>query len=306
MGKKKVLCANDRHMYAVAARQPACAFPKARICSTGMAFIHRQAPDATPLASDTAIAVSGGKILVKINAGTGFALPSCAEVSSIAAHADKPLHVGLLDGVPCWLYAFDSNFAQDAKDCEWREARPSFPLFSHDQWHAAVCALALFWWRKNHRYCGACGTPVVESDAERAMRCPKCGALFYPTPSAAIIVVVTKGDKILLAHNKNFRADMNSIIAGFVDPGEPLEETVSRELLEEVGIEIQNLCYVKSQSWPFPNSLMVAFRAEWKSGELKPDGAEIETAGWFGRGKLPQLPFAGSIARELIDDWANK
>jgi NAD+ diphosphatase len=270
-----------------------------------MAFLHRQAPAATPLPEDPAIAVSGGKILVRLSGGSCASLPKCGEIAAFAAQADKPLHVGILDGAPCWLYAFGAGFELVLPDYEWREIRPIFPCFTPSQWRAIDCALALFWWRKNHLFCGACGAATVESAAERSMRCPKCGSLFYPTQSPAVIVAVTKGERLLLAHNRNFRAGLNSVIAGFVDPGETFEEAVARELNEEVGIEIRNLMYVKSQSWPFPNSLMIAFRAEWKSGELRPDGAEIETADWFERGKLPEIPFAGSIARQLIDGWAN-
>lgn len=139
--------------------------------------------------------------------------------------------------------------------------------------------------------------------SENAKKCPSCNALFFPTLSPAVIVAVTRGDQLLLAHNRNFRPGMFSLLAGFVDPGETLEQTAIREVREEVGIEIGALRYVTSQPWPFPNSLMLGFRAQHMSGELVVDGKEIEQAGWFTREALPEIPRAGTVARLIIDAW---
>ena len=116
-----------------------------------------------------------------------------------------------------------------------------------------------------------------------------------------MITAVKKEDRILLAHNKNFAAPVYSLIAGFVEPGESLEEAVAREISEEVGIQVTNISYVSSQPWPFPDSLMLGFTAEWSSGELSPDGIEITDAGWFNRDDHPQLPLKGSIALAIIE-----
>jgi NAD+ diphosphatase len=269
-----------------------------------MAFLHRHAPGEKPSSDDRAAVFSDGRILVRANAA-GVSLPLFGELADIAKEAEAPLHVGLIEGKPVWLASFGKDFAKAPGGCEWRVTRSVVALLSPDEWAAANCALALFWWRRHHRFCGVCGHPTVEAPEERVMRCPECGALFYPTQSPAVIVSITRGEKLLLAHNCKFHPTMHSVLAGFVEPGETLESAVHREIREEVGIEIQNLAYVKSQSWPFPNSLMLAFRAEWKSGELRPDGVEIETAGWFKRWELPELPPVGSIARNLIDDWVN-
>jgi NAD+ diphosphatase len=135
------------------------------------------------------------------------------------------------------------------------------------------------------------------------MRCPVCGLLAFPRVAPAIIVRVTRGDEILLAHGRRFPSTIYSVLAGFVDPGESLEECVHREVREEVGIEVTPPRYFGSQPWPFPHSLMVGFTAEWAGGELSPDPEEIADAGWYRADALPELPPSISIARRLIDDW---
>ena len=133
--------------------------------------------------------------------------------------------------------------------------------------------------------------------------CTKCGAVTYPVICPAIIVAITKGDEILLAHNKNFEDNIYSIIAGFVDAGEDLESTVKREVFEEVGIKIKNIKYYGNQTWAFPNSLMIGFFAEYESGEIKVDGKEILDAAWFKKDNLPNLPKKMTIARKMIDSF---
>jgi len=170
--------------------------------------------------------------------------------------------------------------------------------------HIAAFAAHLAWWRATYKHCPTCGSPLKEHDFERCLRCEACDSNFYPVISPAIIVSVFKEGKILLAHNKGFPPGRHSLIAGFVEPGESLEATVHREVMEEVGICVKNLRYLESKPWPFPNSLMAAFAAEWESGELKPDGIEIEQAAWYAPNEeLPDLPPKGTIARNIIDKW---
>jgi len=171
---------------------------------------------------------------------------------------------------------------------------------------AGIAAFAshFVWWRSIYKHCPCCGKPLKEHEFERCLRCEECNENFYPVISPAIIVSVFKEGKILLAHNKNFPPKRASLIAGFVEPGESLETAVHREVMEEVGIRIKNLRYLESNPWPFPNSLMAAFTAEWESGKLKPDGFEIEQAGWYEpNDELPDLPPKGSVARKIIDRW---
>jgi NAD+ diphosphatase len=167
-----------------------------------------------------------------------------------------------------------------------------------------ACHLAQ--WRKDSRFCGTCGAENVDGAPEPHRRCPKCGRLEFPRICPAVIVLITDAeDKILLAHNKKFRQGMYSLIAGFNEAGESLEETVVREIREEVNIEVKDIGYVKSQSWPFPNSLMLGFKARHLSGAIKPDGDEIEDVNWFARDNLPELPGHGSLSRYLIERWIN-
>jgi NAD+ diphosphatase len=170
--------------------------------------------------------------------------------------------------------------------------------------HIATLAAHLTWWKAVYKHCPSCGEPLKEHDFERCMSCQTCNENFYPVISPAIIVLITKENKVLLARNAKFPPKRHSLLAGFVEPGESLEAAVHREVMEETGIRIKNLRYLESGPWPFPSSLMVAFAAEWESGELKPDGIEIEQASWYApNDSLPDLPPKGTIARRVIDKW---
>jgi len=161
-------------------------------------------------------------------------------------------------------------------------------------------------WRDDTQFCGRCGAKNTDAENEIARYCPLCEKLEFPRISPAVItIVLNDNDEILLAHNKIFATRVYSHIAGFNEAGESLEETVRREIFEEVNILVKDVCYIKSQPWPFPNSLMIGFFARYQSGELKPDGIEIEDARWFSRDNLPELPRKGSLSRYLIDCWIN-
>lgn len=161
-------------------------------------------------------------------------------------------------------------------------------------------------WNLNHSFCGRCGSPVKLKEDELAKVCPSCDLVVYPRISPAVIVAVTKDDRILLAHSGRFRNNMYSVLAGFVEPGETFEDCVIREIREEVNITVHNIEYFGSQPWPFPDSIMVAFTAEYKSGEIKPDGIEILEAGWFAREEMPEIPGKWSIAGKLVDWFLKK
>jgi NAD+ diphosphatase len=159
-------------------------------------------------------------------------------------------------------------------------------------------------WRTESAFCGRCGSPNGDATDELARLCPKCGRREYARISPAVIVLVTRDDgRALLAHNAKFREGLYSLVAGFVEAGESLEHTVAREIREEVGVEVQDIEYRASQAWPFPNSLMLAFRARWASGEPRPDNVEIADVRWFAPDALPEIPAPGSISRALIDEW---
>jgi NAD+ diphosphatase len=165
----------------------------------------------------------------------------------------------------------------------------------------AARAFQIVEWDTTHRFCGRCATPLVDRAGERARECPACGLIAYPRVSPAMMALVIRDRDVLLARAPRFPGAMYSALAGFVEPGETIEDCVHREVREEVGIEIDRLEYFGSQSWAFPHSLMIAFTAHHAGGELRPDPTEIADARWFPIDALPDLPSPISIARHLID-----
>jgi NAD+ diphosphatase len=159
-------------------------------------------------------------------------------------------------------------------------------------------------WREDSRFCGTCSSKNGDVPNQAQRLCPECGRVEFPRICPAIIVIITDDDnRILLARNKKFRPGLYSHISGFNEAGESLEETVERETKEEVNITVKDVEYVKSQPWPFPNSLMLGFKAKYLSGLIKPDNDEIEDARWFTKDNLPELPSEGSLSRALINCW---
>lgn len=163
-------------------------------------------------------------------------------------------------------------------------------------------ALGLANWHAANRFCGRCGKPLSDHPSETALVCRSCGQAVYPRLSPAIIVLVEREGRILLARHARRNQDVWSCIAGFLEHGETLEDCVAREVREETALEIRNIRYAGSQSWPFPDQFMVAFRADWKAGEIRVDPAEIQEARWFDRSDLPPTPKEGSVAWRLIHD----
>lgn len=160
----------------------------------------------------------------------------------------------------------------------------------------------ILYWDENTKYCGVCGAPTkLETDISK--RCTGCGKEIWPQLATAIIVLIHRGNEVLLVRGKNFKRDFYGLVAGFVETGETLEEAVHREVLEEVGLKIKNLRYFGSQPWPYPCGLMVGFEAEYVSGEIKLQKEEIAKGGWFNKENLPNIPEKLSIARKLIDNW---
>ncbi len=154
---------------------------------------------------------------------------------------------------------------------------------------------------RNHRYCGRCGAATLARDHERARECPACKLVAYPRVSPAMMALVTRGRQLLLARAHRFAPGMFSALAGFVEPGETIEDCVRREVREEVGVEVADITYFASQSWAFPHSLMIAFTATHAGGDIRLEDEEIAEARWFDVDDLPKLPMGVSIARRLID-----
>lgn len=191
-------------------------------------------------------------------------------------------------------------------DGEEREMglREAWAYLPAEDYRREVREAELRWFRSTHRYCGSCGAPM-EISSEISMKCSSCGREDFPSLSPAILVLIRNGEKALLVHARNFSKPMYALVAGFVETGETLEECVDREVAEETTLRIRNIRYFGSQSWPFPSQLMIAFTAEYDSGEIRFADGELTSGGWFDRSDLPVLPTMPSLSRRLIDAWAN-
>jgi NAD+ diphosphatase len=181
--------------------------------------------------------------------------------------------------------------------------RPFFGSLDDGSFQMAGRAFQILNWDRTHRYCGRCGSATEPAATERARVCPDCDLQAFPRLSPAIIVLIHRGDQFLLARSPRFPKGMYSIIAGFVEPGESLEDAVAREVREEVGVEVDDIRYFGSQSWPFPHSLMLGFTARHAGGEIRIDKEEIEDAGWYTVHDHPKLPDGASISRRIIDSF---
>jgi len=206
--------------------------------------------------------------------------------------------MGHLGNQPC--YAVE---AQEKGDQEFANLRMYLGRINDTLFNLAGRSLQLCDWYRSHRFCGKCGSPTSENESDRSMVCRPCGINYYPRLSPSIIVLVHREDEVLLARNHMFPEGLFSTLAGFVEPGESIEETVRREVEEEVGVRVGNLRYRGSQPWPFPNSLMLGFHAEYESGEILCQQDEIAEANWFACNELPNIPGKFAISRWLIDAY---
>lgn len=189
-------------------------------------------------------------------------------------------------------------------DATFISLRSLYPYVADKQLTQAGRALQILRWNRDHQYCSRCGQEVSESNTELAKVCNSCGLVSYPRISPAVIMSIIDGDRILLARNKHFSAGKYSPLAGFVEPGETMEQAVQREILEEVNLKVDNISYFGSQPWPFPHSMMVGFTTRFSGGLLQIDNDEIVDAQWFTRDRLPPiLPPKSSIARRLVEHF---
>lgn len=227
-------------------------------------------------------------------------IPMALAAEELGIQPIRTQYLGTFEGHPCYSAEAAAD-AADPEDLSFIGLRALYGSMAEDLFYLAGRAIQIVAWDRTHQFCGICGSRTVSSETERSKLCPQCGATNYPRISPAVITAILKDKQILLAHARHFQGNMHSIIAGFVEPGETLEDCVKREILEEVGVKVKNIRYFGSQQWPFPNSLMIGFFADYESGEINVDGEEIEVAGWFDADKLPPIPSEISIARKMID-----
>lgn len=257
-----------------------------------------------PAASDAAgwwFFFHGTDLLVSDGDDGTPAVPRADGPAALGLRPDTASHVGDLDGVPCFAAGFYEAPAALPAGHRFVGLRELFGVLPEPLYAAGGRAAHIAQWELAHRFCGRCAHPTELHAHERARHCAHCGQLYYPQISPAVIVAVRRGDEILLARSARFRTQMFSVLAGFVEPGETLEECVRREIREESGIEVQNIRYFASQPWPYPNSLMLGFTADYAAGDIQVDGVEVLEAHWYRADALPQIPGKLSIARALID-----
>ncbi len=262
-------------------------------------FIPAIAPPAVQSEPAWWFAFVGNQLLVRLE-GTISEVPNLINLAEIGLVPVRTQFLGTLDTQPC----YSAQLPQDVTlpdGMALRGLRELYGTLDEDLFVLSGRAIQIVEWDRTHQYCGHCATPTTQLPNERAKRCPKCGFVNYPRLSPAIIVLICRGEEILLARAPRLPAGMYALIAGFVEPGESLEETVVREVREEVGIEIKDIRYFGSQPWPFPNSLMIGFTATYASGEIVIEPEELSDAAWFSKHNLPLLPPKLSIARKLID-----
>jgi len=212
--------------------------------------------------------------------------------------------VGMLDGAACWAVDLDGDGVPDLVLGDMVPLMGLYGRVDDSRWTLAGRAVQLVEWERTHRFCGRCATATEPATGERARRCPGCGLLAFPRLAPAVITLIEReGGDALLARGRSFPVPMYSCIAGFVEPGETMEQAVHREVQEEVGVAVTDVRYIASQPWPFPHSLMIGFEASWAGGGIVIDETEILDAQWFAPDALPMIPPGMSIARTLIDRW---
>jgi len=232
-----------------------------------------------------------------------------AGTRGVAVEGDRLVRVRLGDagGEPVLLGVEDGAalFAVDGEHPEAIGLREAAARLSQEEGGIAAYAAGLLNWHRRHPHCSVCGARTAMAEAGHVRACPACGAQHHPRTDPVVIMLVTGGDRVLLGRQASWPAGRYSALAGFVEPGESLEEAVAREVREEAGVEIRAPRYIASQPWPFPSSLMLGFFAEHASGEPHVRDAELEDVRWFERGELADtvLPPPLAIARRLIDRW---
>lgn len=236
--------------------------------------------------------------------GDPFTLPTTADSTSLQPYFTRAFEIGHIEGekYACAELSAHITLHPNFKTMPLRQALSAIHSM---QYSLAVKSFSILQWDKNHQFCSRCAAPTTREAKEGfERRCPTCHLSFFPRISPSIIVLIKKNNQLLMARSPHFLPGVFGLIAGFVEAGETLEEAVHREVREEVGIEIKNLQYFGSQAWPFPDSLMVGFMAEYSKGKLRINPQEIEKAGWYRYDKLPGRPSVSiSIATQLLDTF---
>jgi NAD+ diphosphatase len=233
-------------------------------------------------------------------------LPPREGLELLGLQPSRTHYLGLLEDVRCYAAELRPETAAP-EGMVFRDLRALLGRLEWDLHELAGRAVQIVEWDRNHRYCGACGIPTEMATAERSRVCPRCGLHHFPRISPSMIVAVERDDAILLGRGPHFPPGIHSVLAGFVEPGESVEDAVVREVYEETRIQVTDVRYFGSQPWPFPHSLMLGFQARYAAGEIQVDGTELVTAGWYSADDMPMLfPGNVSIAQWLIHDFLDR
>lgn len=227
-----------------------------------------------------------------------------AEADTFSLPTRSEHYLGILNGDDLWVRVLPFESVPDG--FQWLGLRSQLERLSPAVFQLAGRALQIARWFYDHQFCGRCGTKVTQDSFDFARVCSRCSLRFYPRIAPCMIVLVTRGDEVLLAHHHRASRVMYTTLAGFVEAGEGVEDCVRREVREEVGVEVGKLDYFRSQPWPFPNQLMLGFFAEYEAGDIKIDPAEIIDARWFRYDELPQVPAVATVAGQLIAHYVEQ
>lgn len=282
-------------------------------------FVSRLKPTATAPRPCFWFIFSGDRLLVREEGGVVH-MPLLRSPEELGLSPARVIYLGDVEDIADQSHCGAVEVSGEETDCYAAEVaadafipegyraeglRALYPLLPEPYMAIAGRAVQLVAFDRQNQFCGQCGSRTVDQEHERAKRCPQCDLILYPRLSPAIIIAVTKqaedGLRILLARNHRFPTGRFSVLAGYVEPGETLEECCAREVCEEVGIDLANIRYFGSQPWPFPNSLMLGFTAEYAGGEIRLEESELAEARWFRADELPGIPPPFTIARQLID-----
>jgi NAD+ diphosphatase len=267
-------------------------------------FEHAVVPPTGDLGACIFFAFQGDRLLVAMERQEhGGILPQVRSFDEVGMPFQDPHYLGSRNGVHCFTVDLKDDIEPPA-GMALHGLRMLYGTLDEATFQLAGRAFQIVNWDRTHHFCGRCGNAADYHESDRARQCPKCGLLSFPRVSPAVITLIHRGDEFVMARNSRFPQGRYSIIAGFVEAGETLEEAVAREIQEEVGLQVTDIRYHSSQPWPFPHSLMLGFTAAWESGDIAVDGEEIVDAGWYSASHLPEsLPDGISISRRIIDDF---
>lgn len=245
-----------------------------------------------------------GDILLQRQTNGSFTIPLQEEPPTEVKPWTNIMNIACYNGYAVKTYRIDSPITNDER-YEMCGLRPSYYKLPFELYELGGKCHELLYWDQNTKFCGVCGAPM-KMHTDISKRCTQCGKEVWPQLAIAIIVLIHRGDEVLLVHAKNFKSNFYGLVAGFVETGETLEDAVHREVMEETSLTIDNIRYFGSQPWPYPCGLMVGFEADYVSGEINLQREELAAGGWFTKDNLPTIPEKLSIARKIIDSWLEK